>query len=234
METAAASTPTVERGDGRPKRGYRLANGTKVPGTTTILGRFKESGGLIRWAYKRGLDGLDLYESRDKAAEIGTIVHDAAEEHIHGSDGHALIAERAQTDEDREKCERAFGAFLRLMTNFRMKPVATEVPLISESHLFGGTLDLILEVDGKLCLGDFKTGSAVYDDHVAQLGAYAILWKEIRGESLEGAHLFRFSKESGVMVHEDWPLELLQLGAKQFLALRKAYDMGVEIKRCRR
>jgi hypothetical protein len=55
-----------------PKGGYRDADGQRIPGVTTVIGRFKESGGLIRWAYNRGREGEDLYDSRDKAAEAGT------------------------------------------------------------------------------------------------------------------------------------------------------------------
>ena len=53
-----------------PSAGYRLKDGTRVPGTTTILGRWKESGGLLQWAFKQGESGArTLYEERDKAAE---------------------------------------------------------------------------------------------------------------------------------------------------------------------
>ena len=55
-----------------PKGGYRDEDGKRIPGVTTVIGRFKESGALIRWAYGRGRDGEELYESRDKAAEAGT------------------------------------------------------------------------------------------------------------------------------------------------------------------
>ncbi len=37
-----------------PKAGYRAADGEKVPSVTTILGRFKDSTFLTRWAYKEG------------------------------------------------------------------------------------------------------------------------------------------------------------------------------------
>jgi hypothetical protein len=36
----------------RPKGGYRNAEGVRVPGVTTIIGRFKDSGGLINWAIR--------------------------------------------------------------------------------------------------------------------------------------------------------------------------------------
>ena len=44
-----------------PKGGYKL-DGKRVPGTTTIIGRFKDSGGLLYWAFEQG-----------KAAERGEI-----------------------------------------------------------------------------------------------------------------------------------------------------------------
>ena len=67
-----------------PKDGYRTLDGKRCAGTTTIIGRFKESGALIRWAYNRGKEGEELYESRDKAAEAGTSAHDLCEAHIKG------------------------------------------------------------------------------------------------------------------------------------------------------
>ena len=40
-----------------PKEGYYV-DGKRVPGVTTVLGRFKESGGLIHWSWKIAFDGL--------------------------------------------------------------------------------------------------------------------------------------------------------------------------------
>lgn len=39
---------------GTPKGGYFTAAGEKVPSVTTVLGRFKDSGGLLFWAHKVG------------------------------------------------------------------------------------------------------------------------------------------------------------------------------------
>jgi len=69
-----------------PTSGYKLQDGTKVPGVTSVIGRFKESGGLIQWAYNRGKEGLELYDSRDKAAELGTIVHEMVQAWLKGDD----------------------------------------------------------------------------------------------------------------------------------------------------
>ena len=32
---------------------YKLKDGTLVPGTTTIMGAFKDSGGLVHWAWEQ-------------------------------------------------------------------------------------------------------------------------------------------------------------------------------------
>ena len=72
-----------------PKGGYRLKDGTRVPGTTTIIGRFKDSGGLLWWAFYQGQAAErgeinSLYDKRDEAAEAGTIAHDLVDLFLHG------------------------------------------------------------------------------------------------------------------------------------------------------
>jgi hypothetical protein len=49
--------------------------GKRVPSVTTIISRFKDSGGLIHWAWQQGMDGLDYRETRDKAALAGHLAH---------------------------------------------------------------------------------------------------------------------------------------------------------------
>jgi len=72
-----------------PKGGYRLSDGTRVPGVTTIISRFKDSGGLLWWAFEQGQAAQrgeinSLYDKRDEAATAGTICHDLVEKYIKG------------------------------------------------------------------------------------------------------------------------------------------------------
>lgn len=76
-----------------PRSGYHLKDGTRVPGTTTIIGRFKESGGLIWWAWDLGMKGLDYRDVRDKAADAGTLVHAMVEAHAAGEDPYQRLKE---------------------------------------------------------------------------------------------------------------------------------------------
>ena len=70
-------------------------DGKRVPGVTTILGRFKESGGLIQWAYNCGRDGIDMNAARDNAANAGALAHALIDADIHGADADALELARA-------------------------------------------------------------------------------------------------------------------------------------------
>jgi len=71
---------TVTQTSGRPKGGYKLADGTKIPGVTTIIGRFKDSAALMFWAFAQGKAGKEkLYDDAEKAAEIGTYANRAGQ-----------------------------------------------------------------------------------------------------------------------------------------------------------
>jgi hypothetical protein len=65
-------------------------------------------------------------------------------------------------------------------TEHALRPLEVEAYLIHETLGYGGTLDLIAELDGEIWLLDWKTGKSVawpdgrvYSDHRLQLAAYA-------------------------------------------------------------
>ena len=72
-----------------PKNGYKLENGQKVPGVTSVIGRFKDSGGLLYWAFEQGKlcergEISSLNDKRDESADAGTLAHALVEAHIKG------------------------------------------------------------------------------------------------------------------------------------------------------
>lgn len=207
-----------------PKEGYRLADGTRVPGTTTIIGRFKDSGALIRWAWQQGKDGLDLYETRDTAANIGTAAHSMVEASIRGKDPEAALVETGLPDEHRDRARGAFHAYQTWASMSRLEIVDQEMMLVSERHKFGGTPDAIGLVNGELCLVDWKTSNGVYSDFLLQLAAYRILWEERHPDRplVGGFHLCKFSKDYGDFAHHYF--SELDDAARMFLHLRAAYD----------
>lgn len=208
-----------------PTQPYRNAKGQRVPGVTTVISRFKESGGLIHWAWQLGKDGLDYRQVRDAAADAGTVAHAMVECDIRGMDFDRTKHDAALL----EKADSAFSAYREWRTQTQLKPVATEVALVSEEHQFGGCLDAML-VQGKLSLGDWKTSNQVYGDHLIQLAAYGGLWREHHpDEPIHGYHLLRFSKGHGDFSHHFYAD--LTGAWRAFLLMRELYDLCADLKK---
>jgi hypothetical protein len=190
---------------GRPQGGrYKLADGIVVPSVTTILGRFKNCGPLMHWAWKEGCEGRNYRETRDKAAGIGTLAH-ALVEHQWRNPNEPFDWEPVKTQysqEDIEKARKAFGAYEEWARQTNLQVVEGELPLVSEEYKFGGTLDAML-VSGKLALGDWKTSSGIYGEYLIQIAAYGQLWNESFPDRpiLGGYHLLRFDKQHGDFEH---------------------------------
>ena len=211
-----------------PKQGYFLKDGTKVPGTTTVISRFKDSGALIWWAWNQGKEGKDYRQTSQAAADAGTIAHDLVEAHLRGVQPPASTADA----ETYQKGYSAFQAYLTWEKQTGIKPIPCEQPLVSETYRYGGTPDAIFQMpDGALALGDWKSSNAVYADYLIQLAAYKALWEEnfpdrpITG----GYHICRFSKEHGDFAHHFFPN--LDEAWEQFKLFLKAYEIDKRLKK---
>ena len=84
---------------------YKDHRGNRLPSVTTIIGRFKESGGLLYWANQQGLEGKTLDQARAEVTTPGTLAHKAVEDHINGRPETAL----AGADEVTEKARNAYA-----------------------------------------------------------------------------------------------------------------------------
>lgn len=203
-------------------KGYFLADGTRVPSVTTILGRFKEAGGLIHWAWQLGKEGKDYREERDTAAGIGTIAHALVDDWIHGRMTQLNYPPN-------ERAETAFNAFRQWADQTKFTVTHTEQPLVSEKYKFGGTFDAIM-VNGKRAMGDWKSSNALYPEYLCQIAAYGKLWEEnYPGEPIDGGFvLCRFDKTYGDFTHKWWGE--LETAWKAFLCMRELYEYDKELK----
>jgi hypothetical protein len=152
---------------------YKNKAGNKVPGVTTCLGLLSKPA-LIPWAYKRGKDGLELYESRDKAADVGTIIHARIMYYYKGLE----VDNSNISPEVWEMTQNSMKSFYEWARPRKVKPILVEEPLISEKYQYGGTFDIYGKMDKELTLLDFKSGSGLYDEHFIQLAGYLQLLRE--------------------------------------------------------
>lgn len=215
-----------------PRKGYFTKSGEKVPGTTTIIGRFKDSGALIQWAWKRGKEFPDepLYASRDEAANIGSAAHAMVEAHIKKEDPETALSGFMLDEKGRAKARSAYNAFVNWSSMSHLEIVDQEMLLVSEQYRFGGTPDAIGRVNGELCLVDWKTSNGVYMDFLLQLAAYKQLWEENHPDMplVGGFHLCKFSKDHGDFAHHYYD----ELGDawEMFRHLRNAYEYDARLK----
>jgi len=152
---------------------YKNKAGEKVVGVTTALGILNKPA-LVPWAYNRGKAGLELYGSRDKAANIGTIVHERIMAYYKGYE----IDDSNIAPDVWKLTDNCMQSFYQWAEPRNVKPELIEVPMVSEKYQYGGTFDLLGVMDGELTLLDFKTGSGLYEEHFVQVAGYMQLIRE--------------------------------------------------------
>lgn len=209
---------------------YYNKNGQIVPSVTTVIGRFKESSGLIWWAWDCGMKGINYTQVRDEAAIVGTILHDMIEASI-------KKIEFKESDYDKNFAERAkipFEAFRKWHGRSNVILSEAEISLISEEYQYGGMLDA-LPNGNELYVIDWKSTKRIYPDHIVQVAAYRQLWNENNPVNrAEDGHIVRFDKETGAFQHMYLPKKNLDRGFTAFLHMRLLYDSIREVdKICR-
>ena len=196
--------------------------GIKVPSVTTILGRYKNSTGLIIWSNKLGLEGKSYHAELNKAGDIGTALHELAELHIKG-DYYEL-----PEDSIVQEC---FNKFKDWWSEQNYEVNFTEKSFCCRKYKYGGTADLV--VNGETII-DFKTSKAVYDDHLVQMSAYRYMIEEQDGIEINKGILARFGKETDDFEIREFSKSDLNKGFKYFKVLREAFDLDKQVSKLTR
>lgn len=173
-----------------PEEHIYICDGIIVPCVSNILAyKFKEYGSVSR-------------EVLQRASEKGTELHEAIERYEC----------RGVTSELRE-----FKNYLFLKKNYLFENIANEVPVIYEKDgtvLFVGTLDQIIEMDGKRGINDFKRVSAPNKQKIAyQLNLYKLAYEQTYGKKIDFisyTHLRETVRKFNLMpINEETTLNLL-------------------------
>jgi PD-(D/E)XK nuclease superfamily protein len=158
----------------KPHQEYKLADGTLVPGVTTILGVLDKPG-LAKWRWQCGKDGIPWPIPKDATAGVGTISHykiacwlkDEVPEFGPGwKEEHIKMANAPLT------------SFIEYYHKRKAQLLHSEIPLVSEVYRYGGTTDLLVDTDTGLELWDVKTSKRLYEENYVQLSGYKILVRE--------------------------------------------------------
>lgn len=175
------------------KRGVYYWRGEKpYISVTTILGIIDKSNALIPWACGETYDALMINPSisREEAVSANRGVSEEAKSR--GKAVHDIIQAYKGIGEVVGK-DGPYGgyakAFQKFVDDHPFKPVYQEESIVSEKYGIGGTLDLLVEMQGKKILIDAKSNKdgRLYQEVQLQLSAYAKMLEE-QGIKVEGMY----------------------------------------------
>jgi len=135
--------------------------GDKVS-VTTILSNAVANPKLAAWYKKNSENKINKVKS--ETADFGTQAHEMFEK--------VMLAKHGDVFEYPPTLLKHIEGFIKWKTEHNVKALHTELNLVSEEHGFAGTVDFIGEIDGKVCVADWKTGTRWSITNGWQMSAY--------------------------------------------------------------
>lgn len=156
------------------ERFYTDDNVNFYPSATTVLGVYPKGKWFEEWLKSVGVNADDI---RDRAAETGSVVHEAIDNYLKGkeikwfSENHNELYTLEQWQ--------MIQKFVEFWTTHKPILISTEVSLISHKMKLGGTIDLVCKIGEDIWMIDHKTSNSIQKTHELQLAAYVQMWNEL-------------------------------------------------------
>ena len=145
-------------------------DGHCVPRATTILSSTLSNEAIVFWANNLGFKGIGYRQELNRLAAIGTLTHNQIEEYL----GKGIYPEEPTP---------SFESFLQWWEKVNRLGKNVSVVCMEKKMAcpwYGGTMDMLLDIEGFKLLVDFKTSSSVSYRYILQLTAYKNLM-EVNG-----------------------------------------------------
>lgn len=164
-------------------------NGHPVPRVTKILSRCIHSDSLMYWANSLGFKRQSYKETLSAAANVGSECHANID---------AFLEDNSH-EEDFDitwQAKNAYRSFLlwykNLVSNNMVEVIYHEKSL--SCQYFGGTLDGLYRINGKVYLVDYKTSNHITFNYCLQLAAYRYMLREILHMEVDGIVILQLCK----------------------------------------
>ena len=202
---------------------YYTKDGVLVKGVTTILNILNKQH-LLKWANDLGLEGIKMSTYVDNLADIGTLAHAI----ISGSRTNTVVDYSDYSKNQIDIATVASDKFFKWQKANNLKHIKSEIKLVSDKYMFGGTADIYCDLDGKKTLIDLKTSKAVYGEAFIQTAAYKVLLEE-NGYPVDKVLILRIGRdpEEGF---EEREVVRLDLYFKKFLKCLEIVQIDNQIK----
>lgn len=199
--------PTEEK----PNRHIYQMNGDRKRSVTGIIGFKDKSGALVPWSQEESAkcllqvleSGVVINEeqivkgvfasdrAKEKAANLGTAVHDWCEAYINAKLKKGKMPEMPNNN----SVLNGVTSFLEWESQNQVKFLWSEKVLYSRKHDFMGKADFGAMVNGEKCICDLKTGNGLYKEVRLQLAAYRQADEEETKEKYDGRWAIQIAKE---------------------------------------
>ena len=168
----------------------------------------------------------------EAAGDIGTALHERIEWELKKRLAATAITEAIEPPVIAQEAQWAFDAWEKWAAESNLEPLMIEQRVYSLKYGFAGTTDIIGKVNGQLVVGDWKTSSGVYLEHLIQVSAYREALQEMGhypGERIGGI-VVKLPKTAGDKKFKATVVtpEEMDEHFKTFLAVR---DLWVAIKK---
>jgi len=212
------------------KRQYLNDLGQEMPTVTTVLAQLNKPQ-LVAWAARLAQKGINWENVRNEASDIGTLTHTMAENFIKNQpcdfSSHPCFP----------KANRAYQAFQEWNRVNKVRYLGAEISLVHRGKKFGGTVDIVAEVNDKITLIDLKTSSSLNEEYNYQVTAYKFLLEN--GDltdaglvrtfpvyQIEQAIILRVDKNSGI--YEEMEIHDFETYQKIFFLLLDLWHLREE------
>lgn len=170
-------------------------NGSYVPRVNDILSTMLHEDYLMGWSNAIGLYKRQKYEDVLKAAaDKGTYVHDGIDEFLKTNIDLNMESVPYKYTKEVNNAYNAFKSWWEIINKYNTVKV-----LMNESQLicnyFGGTLDLLISINGRVYLMDFKTSNHLNYKYFLQLSAYRYMLRTVYNIDIDGVGILKLSKK---------------------------------------
>lgn len=148
-------------------------NGELYPSVTTILEAYPKGPAFFEWLKRVGEQADEI---RDEFGKRGSVVHNLTEQYDKGFEV-TLMGDNG-TPQYTSVWWSMFERYIDFSNRFQPEILGIELNYASDKLKFGGTLDRIIRLNGKLILIDIKTSNYLHNHFWLQMAAYMKLFEE--------------------------------------------------------
>ena len=232
-------------------------DGKAMTGVTTILNVIAKPA-LIGWAARMAVEHIEknfptaeeLFENpkiftelleeaktahaqkRDKAGDVGKIAHKLCELYIKSEDGE-VEGYNELPDEKKKLVDTMRDHFVSWAEKNSVKFLESEKKVYNKDWFVGGTYDFKCEIEGKVYIGDIKTGGVYDRTPFAQCAAYQYMEQKMNPEVKIDDRLIvnlkkdgKFDEEKDVYVSEHYEddLKLFQAALEIYRNMKNRFE----------